>query len=131
MSETFIDRVCRCRIIDGDSQELSIDLGYSLRIEIRTRLAGVDAPEKSTAAGQLVRQMCEQWVAARTANLVWHSISLDKFGRSLGDLVGDGQALAEYLLRHGLARSYDGGRRSPWLLSDLQQISERCRELLK
>ena len=36
------------RIVDGDTVDISIDLGFSLTKKERVRLAGIDTPEKRT-----------------------------------------------------------------------------------
>ncbi len=40
------------RIIDADTHRLIVDAGFSVRVEIDLRLAGVDAPELHTDAGE-------------------------------------------------------------------------------
>ena len=34
------------RVVDGDTVDFIVDLGFSVKIKIRTRLAGVDTPER-------------------------------------------------------------------------------------
>lgn len=43
------------RTIDGDTLELLVDLGFSLRRQLRVRLAGFDAAERGTPAGDAAR----------------------------------------------------------------------------
>lgn len=49
-------RASYLRAIDGDTVELSIDLGFSLRRVLRVRLAGYNAPERNTREGQAAKQ---------------------------------------------------------------------------
>jgi endonuclease YncB( thermonuclease family) len=39
---------------------------------------------------------------------------VDRYGRKLRIVERDGQSLGSVLVRHGLARHYGGGKRSPW-----------------
>jgi endonuclease YncB( thermonuclease family) len=39
------------RVIDGDSVELSVDLGFNVRIDITARLLGINAPEMRISNG--------------------------------------------------------------------------------
>jgi micrococcal nuclease len=34
------------RVVDGDTVDFTVDLGFGVKIDIRTRLAGVDTPER-------------------------------------------------------------------------------------
>ena len=55
----------RCaRVVDGDTLELEVDLGFGARYEAAIRLLGVDAPELPTAEGQRSRAALSQLVAA-------------------------------------------------------------------
>lgn len=46
----------RChRVIDADTLDLDVDLGFHVRRRVTIRLRGVNAPELNTAAGQAAR----------------------------------------------------------------------------
>lgn len=97
------------KVIDGDTVDLTIDLGFHITTTIRTRLLGINAPEVSTAEGRDARDKLR-------ANLTGSVIAStykdpgDKYGRWLAKLqhptMGD---VAQWMLSQGLARSYDGG----------------------
>jgi micrococcal nuclease len=75
------------RVVDGDTLEVLLDLGWHISYKSKLRLAGVNAPEMSTNEGVLAK-------AFSTASLTtdaggWRPItvvshSLDKYGRVLG-----------------------------------------------
>lgn len=43
------------RVVDGDTVDLCIDLGFDVQISMRVRLYGINAPEMSTPEGKLAR----------------------------------------------------------------------------
>lgn len=84
------------RVIDGDTLDLEIDLGFNVRIRERARLFGVDTPEvfgtNSSSAGIEASEFTKKWVeeySAKPGRLEYHSLKYDfkdKYGRSLGSL---------------------------------------------
>lgn len=67
MTDTLWTYRARCaRIVDGDTLELEVDLGFGARYAAAIRLLGVDAPELPTADGQRARAALSQLVAAGT-----------------------------------------------------------------
>ena len=117
---TFADRyvyAARCvQVIDGDTLDLDIDLGFFVTLRQRVRLRGIDTPE-------LRGKDKDRAVAARTEVTIWtDGVELlirtepdeaDKYGRLLAEIWVDGLAtsLSDHLVERGLARRYDGGRR--------------------
>ena len=111
------------RVVDGDTIDVTIDLGFDLFKKERVRVAGVDTPEKRT------RDLEEKELGCEATN--WLKEALDgaisgdddlviraelvgcvgKYGRLLGWLyVGDsGTSLNEQMIAEGYAWSYDGG----------------------
>ncbi len=57
------------RIVDGDTLDLNVDLGFTVHVNIRVRLYGVDAPEtygvkhdsEEYQAGMAAKQFVEEW----------------------------------------------------------------------
>lgn len=117
------------RVVDGDTLDLRIDLGFRLTTERRLRLLGVEAPESrgtEAPAGQVAEAFTARWVANRRLFLVYREE--DAFGRVLGELVDDqGQSLARYLIdqRVALPRLRDRPTFTPEFLLE---ISERTVE---
>ena len=111
------------RVVDGDTIDVTIDLGFDLYKKERVRVAGVDTPEKRTrdleekALGlDATNWMKEQLEGAINGNdeltirteLVG---GMGKYGRLLGWLyVGDADlSLNEIMIAQGYAWAYDGG----------------------
>jgi micrococcal nuclease len=101
------------RVVDGDTIDLKVAVGFDAEITGRFRLLGVDTPEMfgtrhadaEHAAGVAARQRVEAlipadgWVEVKTYKLAGR----EKFGRYLCEIFIDGESLSDRLLREGLA----------------------------
>ena len=114
------------RVLDGDTIDVTIDLGFDLYKKERVRIAGVDTPEKRT------RNLEEKelgidatnWLKAKLAEAITGddeltirtelSGGIGKYGRLLGWLyIGDGDvSLNEEMIKQGYAWEYDGGTKN-------------------
>ncbi|MBA3752665.1 MAG: thermonuclease family protein [Nitrospira sp.] len=82
------------RVVDGDTLDLAMDLGFHIWIvSEHVRLSGVNTPEvfgpNAVPEGKIASLKTAEWVAARTEQLLWVSKTYharDKYGRSLGEL---------------------------------------------
>ena len=134
--ELFDNPVIQFRTIDGDTQEVLLDLGFHVSTSVHTRLEGIDAPEKNTGAGKAVSKVVDQWLGRAMIEpyrLRLLSKSLDKYGRSISDFSDrrSTEKLTEYLLRNGLVRVYDGQTsRASWSDDDLSIILNLSNQLL-
>jgi len=113
MNETYVRNAILLRVIDGDTVDLRIDLGFRVWIEQRVRLLGVDCPEMTgptRAAGMAAKTATEMWF--RTASAIVVQTVLDKrdgFGRVLARICkqhGDRGDLSQWLLDNGYAVPY-------------------------
>lgn len=76
------------RIIDGDTMEFEVDLGFSIYSRHHVRLAGVNAPELKTAAGRDAAVYTKEWF---DTNHAWDNtllttikgLEFEKYGRYL------------------------------------------------
>ena len=81
-------------VIDGDTVDLLIDLGFGVHVKERCRLYGIDAPEMPTAQGQAAKAYLESLLGAATGDLHVQTIKMtrkpkertDKYGRYLAVL---------------------------------------------
>ena len=88
------------RVVDGDTVDLVIDLGFDTSRKERFRLYGIDAPEMNTAAGKEAKKWL--WDALQPLEAIYvQTLQLetkakrDKYGRFLAvlyDDIGDIQA---------------------------------------
>jgi endonuclease YncB( thermonuclease family) len=130
---TYNARVLLPYAIDGDTIKVLIDLGWRIQHTVSLRLNGVDAPElvgvseTHRRAASNVKQAVSEWTttAVSLGEVRLVSDQLDKYGRSLGDLVSDKMgSLCAWLSVIGLVRPYPGGTRSSWTDEDLIRIAE-------
>ena len=111
------------RVVDGDTIDVTIDLGFDLFKKERVRVAGVDTPEKRT------RDLEEKELGIEATNWIKEKLDgaingdddlvirtelvggMGKYGRLLGWLyVGDSElSLNEIMIEEGYAWAYDGG----------------------
>lgn len=98
------------RIVDGDTYDLTIALGFHLTAALRFRLAGVNTPEvygpNATAAGAEASEFVRAWLEGR--RLRARTYKAGAFGRWLAD-VYDADTLEDLgraLLEAGLAEVY-------------------------
>ena len=103
------------RIVDGDTVDAEIDLGFDIIYKSRVRLYGIDTPESRTrdldekARGKLAAKFLSD--AILHADTLVIQTKLDKkgkFGRVLGVLVADGVDLNQALIDNHLAVAYTG-----------------------
>ena len=111
------------RVLDGDTIDVTIDLGFDLYKKERVRVAGVDTPEKRTRdleekalgydATNWLKEKLEGAVAGDDDLVIRTELvgGVGKYGRLLGWLyIGDGDvSLNEQMIEEGYAWEYDGG----------------------
>lgn len=93
-------------ISDGDTLTL-LDTGNS---QFKIRLAAIDAPEKAQAFGQRAKQKLSDLCYGKTANV--QVVSIDRYGRTVGDVDCAGINANEVMVKSGFAwvyRKYDKG----------------------
>ncbi len=114
MSRTFpITEVIK--IIDGDTIDVLIDLGFSITLQQRVRLEGVDTPEVrgGTDEDKFFANKAREWLADRlrsSANLsmVPSTQFKDPFGRTIAKVFADDSDISVELIQNHLAVAYDG-----------------------
>jgi micrococcal nuclease len=107
------------KIVDGDTIDVDIDLGFDISFSSRVRLAGIDTPESRTtdlkekALGVEVKEKIKKEIAAAKDIVIKTEKpdSSEKYGRILGWLFLDGNtvSLNQQLIDQGYAWTYGGG----------------------
>ena len=111
------------KVVDGDTIDVTIDLGFDLYKKERVRIAGVDTPEKRTRdlEEKALGLDATYWMKDKLTETIKGDEELiirtelkggtGKYGRLLGWLyVGeDDISLNEKMITEGYAWSYDGG----------------------
>jgi micrococcal nuclease len=103
------------RIIDGDTVDVEISLGFGISIVHRVRLKDIDAAEtrtkdlKEKAEGLLAKEWLEKELS-KPGEWIIETTKDDKYGRILGTLylVGEPVTVNERMLNDGIARPYLG-----------------------
>lgn len=95
-----------CRVVDGDTVDLVLDVGFYLNTTLRFRLLGVDAPERGKPGAAEATAFVQAWLA-EDPDLTAHTRKADSFGRWLVDITReDGTSLSAALLEAGHAVPY-------------------------
>lgn len=101
------------RVVDGDTFDAIIDLGFNILIRRKVRLYGVNTPEikgRSKKKGLEAKQRVIELVEGKDVVLL-SCLYDDKYGRCLAKIVipdGSGKDLGEYLISEGLGVEYYG-----------------------
>ena len=111
------------RVLDGDTIDVTIDLGFDLYKKERVRVAGIDTPEKRTRdleekalgidATNYLKKKLEDTIAGDEELTIRTELKggMGKYGRLLGWLyIGeDTLSINEVMIDEGYAWCYDGG----------------------
>ena len=105
------------RVVDGDTVDATVDLGFDTWKFIRIRLVGINTPESRTrdleekvrglAAKDFVVDMFEK----HNNIFILESQGVGKYGRCLGNIFFGDQNLNDLLITEGHAVAYYGGKR--------------------
>ena len=119
------------RVVDGDTVDIEIDLGFDLTKKERVRVGGVDTPEKRTRnkneklLGYDATHFAEEWFG-EGGTIVVKTSKDGKYGRMIGYFWRDDVCLNDQLIEQGYAWAYDGGTKidkdNPDFGLDLLQI---------
>ena len=91
-SEMFIYNATILRVVDGDTVDVMVDLGFSIHKKIRVRLYGIDAPESRTRdlaekkLGLAAKARFKEILDEQDNQVILKSYGLGKYGRCLGEL---------------------------------------------
>jgi micrococcal nuclease len=144
----FEYKIVVTRVVDGDTVDAELDLGFQVKLRDRIRLYGLDTPESRTRnkwekmLGLDAKARLKELIASarpldkyrskvrRDIFVRTHKDGKGKFGRILGDIVVNGQSANETLIKEGHGRWYFGGskgEKGPWV-KDLGGIWHRWTE---
>jgi len=107
------------RVVDGDTVDITLDLGFDILYNNRIRLLGIDTPESRTrdleekklglAAKERVRELCP---VGSTVTVKTTKDGRGKFGRILGEIYVGDVNVNKLLIEEGHAVEYFGGKKS-------------------
>jgi len=103
------------RVVDGDTIDVVLDLGFDILYKCRVRLYGIDTPESRTRnldekargkmAGAFLKEAVEEGKVVIQTKL---KDSKGKYGRVLGNVVVDGKNINQLMIKCHLAVAYHG-----------------------
>ena len=103
------------RVVDGDTIDVVIDLGFSILHKCRVRLLGIDTPESRTrhldekARGKLAKDFLSFCLASSDEHIIKTSVdSKGKFGRVLGTIYCDESNINQLMIDKHHAVEYRG-----------------------
>ena len=111
----FYYKVEVLRIVDGDTVDVRIDLGFNVWHKCRVRLMGINAPESRTRdleekkRGLAAKQWLIDKVDSKEVEMQSHGVG--KYGRVLGELYINKVNINQLMVKEGHAEQYDGGKR--------------------
>jgi len=125
MSETKDPYVYRIKsitkVVDGDTIDADIDLGFDISLTKRIRLAGIDTPESRTrdleekALGLESKEWLKKTLEGAKDILIKTEKpdSTEKYGRIIGHLFINDQetSLNNQMIAEGYALAYEGGKK--------------------
>ena len=120
----FEYRVKITRVVDGDTVDAELDLGFNIKYKERIRLMGIDTPESRTRnkvekkLGLKSKARLKELISEHKGNIILTTAKegKGKFGRILGSLVisdnGVEANLNDIMIAEGHAREYFGGKKN-------------------
>jgi len=114
------------KIVDGDTIDAEIDLGFDIKIKKRIRLSGINAPESRTRnlaekkMGLASKARLKEMLEGSANEFELESQDIGKYGRVLGKLhiskLSGRETITkvcvnDQLIEEGYAVEYDGGKR--------------------
>ena len=108
------------RVVDGDTIDVNIDLGFNIWHKARVRMAGIDTPESRTrnkkekVLGLAAKARLKELLKSQKVSIQC-SKEKGKFGRVLADVIVNDKSINLQLIDEGHAREYSGGKKIPWI----------------
>lgn len=104
------------KVVDGDTVDIIIDLGFSIFSKQRIRVQGIDTAETRTrdleekGLGLKAKEFAKEWFS-RPGELVVQTFKDEKYGRMLGKFSRNGEDFSETMIKEKLAVEYFGGKK--------------------
>ena len=94
-------------VVDGDTIDVEVDLGFKIHTKQRLRLAHIDTPERSEANYTTAKQFVKNAVLNKEVRI--RTSKQSKWGYYLAEIYINNESLADMLLSQSLAKTYEGG----------------------
>ena len=108
------------KVVDGDTIDVMLDLGFDIMYKSRVRLFGIDTPESRTRDkvekkyGLMSKKFLQDELksASKLSIKTYKGEETGKFGRILGDVFVDGKSVNMKMVKEGHAVQYYGQNKS-------------------
>jgi len=98
------------RVVDGDTFEVLIELGFGVSQKFRVRLDGIDTPETTTQKGQKAKKYVQQLIEGKA--VILKDAGSEKYGRARAKIeLTDGTDLTQFLIDKKIGIEYHGGKK--------------------
>ena len=121
------------RVVDGDTVDVVLDLGFDVSYSCRVRLYGIDTPESRTrnkdekARGKMATAFLKESIEKGKQVVIQTKLkdSKGKYGRVLGEVIVDGKNINQTMVKSHLAVAYYGQSKE-----DIEIEHQRNRKIL-
>jgi micrococcal nuclease len=104
------------KVVDGDTIDVTLDMGFDILYQQRVRLFGIDTPESRTrdkvekVYGLKSKKFLQEQIkkAKKVSIKTYKGDETGKFGRILGDVFLDGKSVNSLMCQKGHAVEYYG-----------------------
>ena len=94
-------------VVDGDTVDVNVDLGFKVYTKQRVRLNGIDTPERGQPGYQEAGNKLRELVLDKEIQLMTYKQS--KWGYFLADIYANGDYINSRMIAEGFAKHYTGG----------------------
>jgi len=99
------------RVVDGDTVDVFIDLGFEVWHHQRLRLAGIDAAEHNTPFGAATKDYITKLLEGKSVKI--QVSKPDKYGRYLATIfLGSAVSINDQMVSNHIAKAYSGDSKS-------------------
>lgn len=97
-------------VVDGDTVDVAVDLGFKITINMRLRLHGIDTPERGQPGYDEAKAFVTKYIGE---DIIIRTFKASKFGYYLAEIIllFDNSILNELLVQKALAKPYTGGKK--------------------
>lgn len=111
MEDMFIRSCTIVRVVDGDTVDIKIDLGFDITYDLRVRVYGMDTPERGQVGFKEASDRLKQLLPVGSKAIVQtFKDKKEKYGRYLANIKTDAFLnISDQMIAEGLAKPYFGG----------------------
>lgn len=108
----YVYRAKILRVVDGDTVDAEVDLGFHTKVTMKLRLYGINAPEVGTAAGIEAKEVLKSQIEGLVATITTLRDKQEKYGRYLAVIETEGGKdgaklnVNDWLVQNGYAAVY-------------------------